>query len=335
MKVLFIGGTGTISSAVSRLAVARGIDLYHLNRGKRGSIEGVKTIHGDIKDVAGVARAIEGHSWDAVVDWIGFVPADVERDTKLFRDKTKQYIFISSASAYQKPPTHPIITESTPLANPYWEYSRNKIACEELLNRSYRETGFPITIVRPSLTYDSNVIPLAVGGWSGYTLIDRLKRGFPLVVHGDGSSLWTITHSEDFAKGFVGLLGHQQAIGHAFHITSDEVLTWNQAYEALAWAVGTQAKLVHLPSDYISDVCDSIGQPGMRGSLLGDKSWSTIFDNSKLKTFVPDYCATISFAEGMRRTVRWFEADASRQRVDAETNRLLEKLMEGWPGAKR
>jgi len=331
MKVLFIGGTGTISTASSRLAVSGGIELYHLNRGRRaGEMPGVKRIIGDIKDPAAVRGVLKGHTWDAVVNWIGFVPGDIERDIELFTGRTQQYIFISSASAYQKPPANPFITESTPLANPYWEYSRNKIACEEMLNTAYRDRGFPITIVRPSLTYDTGIVPIAIGGWSGYSIIDRIRRGLPLVVHGDGSSLWTITHAEDFARGFVGLLGNQQAIGNAFHITSDEVLTWNQIHEAVGLAAGATVKLVHMTSEFIAATCERRGNTSMRGSLLGDKTWSHIFDNSKLKRFVPGFSANISFAEGMRRTVAWFEEDAARKTISPQTNELLDGLIAAW-----
>ena len=330
MRILFIGGTGNISSAVSRLAIAHGIDLYHLNRGQRAAdIPGVKTIHADIRDTAAATKALADQQWDCVVNWIAFTVPDIERDLELFRNKTAQYIFISSASVYQKPPTHPVITESTPLYNPHWEYSRNKIACEDRLTKEYRERGFPITIVRPSLTYDT-VIPVALGGWTDYTIVDRIKRGLPIIVHGDGSSLWTITHADDFAKGFVPLLGHQQTIGHAFHITSDEVLTWNQIYEALASAAGAKANLVHIPSDRIADICDKLGVPWVRGGLLGDKTWSCIFDNTKIKTFAPGYCATIPFAQGIRRTLAWFESDPSRCKLTPEKDDLIARILAEW-----
>jgi nucleoside-diphosphate-sugar epimerase len=310
---------------VSKLCVERGIDLYLLNRGKRGvEIVGAKTITGDISKPNQVASILQQHNWDVVVDWIAFTAEQVERDISLFRNKTKQYIFISSASAYQKPPSHPIITESTPLYNPYWEYSRNKIACEEKLNRSYREENFPITIVRPSFTYDT-VVPLAIGGWDEYTVIDRMKKREKIIVHGDGSSLWVITHAEDFAKGFVGLLGHQQAIGQAFHITSDEVLTWDQIYQAVAEAVGVEAKIVHISSDFIARLDSS-----MIGSLLGDKARSVIFDNTKIKTFVPDFKATIPFNKGVRKTLEWFEADPKRRIVKKETNEMMDRIIRAY-----
>ena len=322
MKVLFIGGTGNISTEVSKLCVERGIDLYLLNRGNRDvKIEGANTITGDISKPDQLTLALKQHNWDAVVNWIAFTENDIDRDFKLFKDITKQYIFISSASAYQKPPLHPVITESTPLHNPYWEYSRNKIACEEKLNFYYRENNFPITIVRPSHTYDT-VIPVAIGGWTEYTIIDRMKKGKKIIVHGDGSSLWTVTHASDFAKGFVGLLGHQQAIGHAFHITSDEILTWDQIYGAVADAAGVEANIIHIPSDFLASVDESL-----KGSLIGDKTWSVIFDNTKIKTFVPDFKATIPFNKGIKLTLNWFEADEKRQIIDKETDAMMDKII--------
>jgi nucleoside-diphosphate-sugar epimerase len=264
------------------------------------------------------------HTFDVVVNWIAFLPADIERDIALFSGKTRQYIFISSASAYQKPLSRPIITESTPLCNPYWQYSRNKIACEELLNTAYRSAAFPITIVRPSHTYDT-ILPVALGSSHDYALIDRMKRNQKIVIHGDGSSLWTLTHSEGFAKGFVGLMGNHQAIGQAFHITSDEVLTWNQIYEIIAEAAGAQANIVHISSDFIGTI-----DPSQTGGLLGDKAVSAIFDNTKIKSFVPEFSATIPFREGIRRTLAWFEADPARQRVGPETNALLDRILAAY-----
>jgi nucleoside-diphosphate-sugar epimerase len=328
MKVLFIGGTGNISTAVSKLAIARGNDLYLLNRGTReAGIPGAKSITVNISQPDQVAKSLDGHRWDAVVNWIAFTPDDIERDLKLFRGKTEQYIFISSASAYQSPLTHPIITESTPLANPYWDYSRNKIACEERLTRAMREEGFPITIVRPSHTYDT-VFPVAIGGWREYTIIDRMKKGQKVIVHGDGTSIWTVTHSEDFAKGFVGLIGHQQANGHAFHITSDELLTWNQIYDAVAEAAGATANVVHIPSELIERI-----EPSLVGGLIGDKAASVIFDNSKIKRFVPDFVATIPFRLGIKRTLAWFEADPTRMIVSHETNAMMDKIINTYERA--
>ena len=322
MKVLFIGGTGNISTSVSKLAIERGIDLYLLNRGKRAStIPGTKTISGDIGKPDEMKAALQEHAWDVVVDWIAYLESDVQRDYELFRGKTKQFIFISSASAYQRPASSPFVTESTPLANPYWQYSRNKIACEERLTSYYRQDGFPITIVRPSLTYDT-VIPVPIGGWTEYTTIDRIKKGQKIIVHGDGSSLWTITHAEDFAKGFVGLLGHQQAIGHAFHITSDEVLTWDQIHLAIGEALGREVKIVHIASDFLATFDQEL-----IGGLIGDKATSVIFDNSKIKRFVPGFTATIPFKQGIKRTIDWFESDPSRQIIKKETNEWIENVI--------
>ena len=325
MKVLFIGGTGFISTAVSRMAVSRGIDLYHLNRGRRqAALPGVQQITADIHQPEQARAALEGQQFDVVVDWIAYTPADIERSLALFSGRVRQFIFISSASAYQKPPASPIIDESTPLVNPHWEYSRNKIACEERLLRAFRDEGFPVTIVRPSLTYDPN-FPIAIGGWGCYTLADRLKKGQPIIVHGDGSSLWVVTHAEDFARGFLGLLDNGQALGHAFHITSDEVLTWNQIYETIADALGVEANIVHIASDFIAEVA-----PAMRGGLLGDKAWSVIFDNRKIKTFVPGYQAVIPFREGIRRTLDWFHADPARQWVNADVNAEMDRILSAY-----
>ncbi len=322
MKALFIGGTGNISTSVSNLCIERGIDLYLLNRGVRNvEIPKAHLLRGDIAQQGKLKSDLANHHWDVVVDWIAYTESDIERDISLFRKNTRQFIFISSASAYQKPPVHPVITESTPLANPYWDYSRNKIACEERLNRAYREEGFPITIVRPSLTYDT-VIPLPIGGWTEYTVVDRMKKGKEIIVHGDGTSLWTVTHAEDFAKGFVGLLGHQQAIGHAFHITSDEILTWNQIHEAVAEAAGCEARIVHIASDFLA-----AHDPSLKGSLIGDKAQSVIFDNTKIKQFVPEYKATIPFNRGIKQTLAWFESDPARQIIRSETNEMIDKIL--------
>ncbi len=325
MKILFIGGTGNISTSVSKLAVAKGIDLYLLNRGNRESIPGTKSITGDIAD-PGTQHILKKDNWDVVVNWIAFTENDVARDIEWFRGKTKQYIFISSASAYQKPVSHPVITESTPVANPFWEYSRNKIACEDKLIHAYRREGFPVTIVRPSHTYDT-VIPVAIGGWEEYNIIDRLKKGKKIIVHGDGTSLWVLTHADDFAKGFLGLMGHQQATGHTFHITSDEILTWNQIYEAVANAAGVKAEIIHIPSDFIC----SVHEP-YTGNLLGDKSYSVIFDNTKIKTFVPGYCATIPFSEGIKRTLKWFDEHPEKKVIKRETEKILDGIIGKYTG---
>jgi len=323
MRVLFVGGTGFISTAVSRMAVERGIELFHLNRGQRKvEIAGVTSLRADISNAAEARAALGDQHFDVVVDWVAYHPIDIERDLALFRGRTKQFVFISSASAYQKPPTHYLITESTPLVNPHWEYSRNKIACEELLLEEHRENGFPVTIVRPSLTYDPQ-LPIALGGWGCYTFIDRLKRGKPIIVHGDGSSLWVVTHAEDFARGFLGLLGNAQTLGHAFHITTDEVLNWNQIYTLIAEAVGIEPRLVHIASEEIIRI-----SPEHHGGLMGDKAWSVVFDNSKIKTWVPTFRCEISFRDGIRRTVAQFEADQSRQRIDEAVNRDLDRILE-------
>jgi nucleoside-diphosphate-sugar epimerase len=328
MRVLFIGGSGFISTAVSRQAIAKGMELYLLNRGSRlPQLPGSHCLTADVHQLEDVRIALQDLEFDVVVDWIAYAPDDIERDLALFRGRVKQFVFISSASAYQKPPAHYLITESTPLHNPYWEYSRNKIACEERLMQAYREEGFPMTIVRPSLTYDPN-FPIAIGGWGCYTLADRLKKGLPIIVHGDGSSLWVVTHADDFGNGFLGLLGNPQASGHAFHITSDEVLTWDQIYQTIAEALGVEAKIVHIPSDFIARV-----PPQLAGSLLGDKTWSVVFDNTKIKKFVPGFQTTIPFRDGIRRTLAWFAADEKRQRIDEAVNLEMDYILKVYAGA--
>lgn len=325
MKVLFIGGTGNISVAVSNLAIKRGIDLYLLNRGNTGiTIEGAKTITADIKQPEQVKAALADHHFDAVVNWIAFVPEDIERDLEYFRGKCDQYIFISSASVYQKPMAHPIVTESTPLANPFWQYSRNKIACEERLMKAYREETFPMTIVRPSHTYDT-ILPLAVGPGRNFTVLQRMLDGKPIVVHGDGTTLWVLTHSEDFAKGFVGLLANPQTIGHAIHITSDYLLTWNQITEQVGAALGVKPNIVHMPSAFINKIDPRTGE-----GLLGDKMFSVIFDNSKVKMFVPDYVATIPFSEGIKQTIAKFKAHPQWSKSSAEDDAKMEELLAAY-----
>jgi nucleoside-diphosphate-sugar epimerase len=325
MRVLFIGGTGIISTAVSRLAVARGIDLWLCNRGEHPvTIDGARHIRADINDRNAVEAAIGGSMFDAVVDWIAFEPNHVKRDIALFEGRTGQYVFISSASAYQKPPRTPYVTESTPLKNPYWQYSRNKIACEDLLVQTYRDRDFPVTIVRPSLTYDT-VLPIAVGGWGCATLLDRLKSGRPIIVHGDGTSLWTVTHAEDFAKGFVPLLGHPLTLGESYHITSDEVLTWNQIYTTIADAVGVTANMVHIPSEFIAKV-----EPDLGPGLLGDKAHSAIFDNRKIKQIVPEFAATIPFHQGIRKTIAWFEGDPKRWVIRPDVHAAMDRVIAAW-----
>ena len=328
MKVLFIGGTGIISTACSRHAIERGIDLTLLTRGQRAANlpHGAKCFAVDIDDVENAAKMLKGRHYDCVVDWIAFTPEQIERDLKLFGGCAAQYIFISSASVYQKPSTHYLITESTPIGNPYWEYSRNKIACEERLMRAYHEEGFPVTIVRPSLTYSETQITLAVNCWQkSYTVVDRMRRGKKVIVPGDGSSLWVITHNSDFAKGFVGLLGNRQAIGHAFHITTDEVMTWDQFYRIVGQAAGVEPQLVHIPSDFIGACL-----PESLGGLIGDKAVSVVFDNTKIKRFVPGYVATTPFWWGIRKTMEWFDADHTRRQVDDASNAAWDKLIEGY-----
>jgi len=321
MKVLFIGGTGNISTASSKLAVEKGIDLYHLNRGRTAvKIPKVKTILGDINKPDQLSE-LKKHQWDVVVNWIAFTPQDIERDIQLFKGKTKHYIFISSASAYQKPLSYPIVTESTPLHNELAVYSKNKVLCEERLTKAYREEGFPMTVVRPSYTYDT-VIPIAIGGFREYTTADRILKGKQIIIHGDGTSVWTVTHADDFAKGMVGLLGLTQAIGNAFHITSDEILNWNMIYKILADSLNCELNAVHIASDFICKI-----EPFFTEKLLADKAESVIFDNSKIKRFVPEFNATIPFAVGIKRTLNWFDENPKMKIISAETNQRIENIL--------
>jgi nucleoside-diphosphate-sugar epimerase len=333
MKALFLGGTGLISSACARRALALGWDLTLLNRGLSQQYpvpDGAEVLAGDVHgDPSALRTLLEGRRFDAVVDWIAFTPEDIERDIALFRDRVRQFIFISSASAYQKPPEHYLVTEETPLENPFWNYSRNKIACEEMLMREFRERKFPVTIVRPSLTYGPSQIPLVIGSWQHpYTVIDRMKRGRPVIVPGDGTSLWVLTWNGDFAVGFCGLMGKEKAVGEAFHITSDEVLTWNQIYLEAGRAAGVEPRIVHIPSDLII-----AHEPDLEGTLLGDKVNSAVFDNRKIKSFVPEFSPKVRWAEGVRRALAWHEADPRRCTIDEEANRNWDRILEAFSRA--
>lgn len=326
MKVLFIGGTGKISSACTQLAVERGIDLYLLNRGRTSRFvpQQATVLNGDIYDPESVRPLLDGHEFDAVVNWIAFTPDHIENDLSLFQGRTDQYIFISSASAYQKPLSALPISESTPLANPYWQYSRDKIACEELLIRAYRDSGFPFTVVRPSHTYDRTMLPFQ----GGYTVIDRMRKGKPVIVHGDGASLWVLTHHRDFAKAFVALLGNNHTVGETYHITSDELLTWNQIFHILGHAAGAEPQVVHVPSPLIAAYDADWG-----AGLLGDKAHSVIFDNAKVKRIAPDFAATIPFARGAEEIMAWYDADPDRQVVDERIDTLIDTILDNYAAA--
>lgn len=327
-RALFIGGTGTISAAVTRLvASSPDWELFLINRGNRSDIlpEGVRTITADINDEADVASKIAGMSFDCVCEFIGFRRSDAERDYRLFRGRTAQYMFISTASAYRKPVIDCHITESTPLCNPYWQYSRDKIACELFLMEKYREEGFPVTIVRPSHTYDERKIPMCLSGRNGtWQNARRLLQGKPVIIPGDGTSLWTLTHNSDFAKGFFGLMGNVHSIGDAYHITSDESLTWNQIYGCIADALGVELRARHISSDTII----AAGQEfDFRGNLLGDKVCSVIFDNSKIKAAVPGFHASVRFDQGVRRTVQNILEHPQYQYEDAPFDAWCDKLI--------
>ncbi len=318
MKALFIGGTGLISQACTALAAERGIDLYLLNRGQRDLAlpAGVKTIQADIRNPDQTKRALADHSFDVVANFVAFNPADIENDLSLFRGRCGQYLFVSSASAYQKPVRNYLITESTPLENPFWKYSRDKIACEQRLMQAHADERFPVTIVRPSLTIGDGMLPHVLWYWTNpWTVAHRILNDKPLIVPGDGTSLWVITHNTDFARGFVGLMGNARAIGEAFHITTDEVSNWDQVYLTLGEALGKRPRLAHIASDWLIRF-----DPGLEGTLLGDKAASVAFDNSKIKAFVPDFRCTVSLRETIERCVKWFLANPSRQKFDPATD---------------
>jgi Nucleoside-diphosphate-sugar epimerases len=328
VKVLFIGGTGLISTAASTLALQQGIELYLLNRGRREGFvpEGANVLHGDINDRAAMRKLLDGQHFDAVVDWIAFKPEDIERDVELFAGKTDQYIFISTVATYQRPPSHYLFDESAPQHNPGWQYAVDKIACEEQLLRAYRETGFPATIVRPSHTYGETTIPFAItSGAHPWTLIDRIRRGKKIIVPGDGTSLWTITHNTDFAKGLVGLLGNSQTLGQAFHITSDEVKTWNQYLAVIGQAAGAKPEAIHMTSE-----CISLFLPEFRAGLFGDISNSYVVDNRKIKAFVPGYQATTNFERGIRQSLAYFEAHKELQTIDEALNARMDKMISSY-----
>ena len=320
-SVLFIGGTGVISSACVAESVARGWDVTILNRGTSTTHPAhpdAEALTADVRDAAAVRDAVGEREFDVVVDFLSFTPDQVQQQLDQFATRTGQYVFISSASAYQTPPARLPVTESTPLRNPFWQYSRDKIACEDLLVAAYRDDELPMTIVRPSHTYDHTLPPFE-GRW---TTIERMRQGKEVLVHGDGTSLWTITHHTDFARAFVGLLGRREAIGEAFHITGDEAPSWNRIYRDIAEAAGVEPRLVHVPSDAVAAVDEDFG-----ASLLGDKAHTMVFDNSKVKALVPGWQAVVPFRQVAQEIVDWLDADPARRTVDPELDALYDRLI--------
>ena len=336
MKILMIGGTGTISSAITRQLAASGHELWLINRGNRSDElpEGVRLVTGDINEHTDeVVAKLGDETFDAVCEFIGFLPEQVARDIAIFSGRTRQYVFISSASAYNKPVRQYVISEGTSLANPHWEYSRNKIACEELLMKAYREKGFPVTIVRPSHTYCERGVPVSVHGPKGsWQVLKRMMEGKPVIVHGDGSSLWTLTWNEDFARGFIGLLGNPTAIGEAFQIMSDESLTWNQIYQSVADALGVTFKPYHISSDFLAAIAPAAYD--FEGNLLGDKAATVVFDCSKLKRAVPGFCATTRFDQGVRKAVAYLKEHPEAQIEDPEFDAWCDRVIEMMEKAK-
>lgn len=327
MKVLFIGGTGTISTAISRQLLTEGHELYLINRGNRNDVlpQGAHSLIADIENEEEIGRLLGDMEFDVVADFIAFQKRQLERDYRLFKDRCRQFIYISSASAYQKPLSDYRITEGTPLSNPFWEYSRNKIEGEEYLMQRYRENGFPITIVRPSHTYDERSVPLGVHGEKGsYQVIKRMLMGKPVIIHGDGTSLWTMTHNSDFAKGFIGLMNNIHAIGEAVQITSDETVTWNQAYEAIAKALGVPLIAIHVSSEFL----DACSEYDFKGGLLGDKANSVVFDNTKLKRLVPGFTAQVRYDQGIKKTVDYVLSHKECQREDPKFDAWCDAVVE-------
>ncbi len=326
MRALLIGGTGTISTAVTKLLLEKGWTVTLLNRGSRADVpEGVEQLHADIRDEDKMREALRGRTFDTVCEFIGFVPSHVEQDIRVLKDMCGQYIYISSASAYHKPVPNPVITEGTSLANPYWQYSRDKIACEEILMHAYRENRFPVTIVRPSHTYSERSVPVAVHGDKGsFQVLSRILQGKPVIIHGDGSSLWTLTFNTDFAKGFVGLMGNPATVGEAFHITSDESLTWNQIMLTLAAALNREL----IPCYVSSETLSRSTRYDFRGTLIGDKACSVIFDNGKLKRFVPDYKAVVPFCEGVHRCIDYIFSHPECQVPDPDFDEFCDRAVE-------
>ncbi len=332
MNALFIGGTGTISTAISKQLIDLGHNLTVINRGNRNQeIPGAEYLTLDINSEESVDKALKGRWFDVVADFIAFVPEQLQRDFRLFGDRCRQFIFISSASAYQKPLSDYRVSEGTPLSNPHWEYSRNKIACEDYLMDLYRNEGFPITIVRPSHTYNERSIPLGVHGSNGsWQVAKRILEDRPVIIHGDGTSLWTMTHNEDFARGFIGLMGNLHAIGEAVQITSDESLTWNQIYQAIAEVLGKPLKAVHVASEFLAECSDY----DFTGGLIGDKANTVVFDNSKLKRLVPGYTAKIRFDQGVKRTIEHILAHPELQKKDTEFDEWCDRVIEALEDAK-
>ena len=333
MRVLFVGGTGLISSACSVAAVRAGHDLWLVNRGRSTLSPAVpkeRVIIADATDAAQLRDALRGTAWDVVVQWVGFRPDHVADDIETFAD-AGQYVYISSASVYQKPPSSWLITERTPTVNPFWEYSQQKIACERVLRQANEQSGFPVTIVRPSLTYGVSQIPVIVGSWAKpFTIVERMRRQAKILVPGDGTAIWTLTHNSDFAQGLLGLFGRPSAIGEDFHITSDEALSWNQIYSFVGEAAGVEPDILHIPTDALV-----AADPTQLGSLWGDKANSSVFDNAKLRSIVPDFAATTLFVDGIRETVAWFDADPSRQVIDDAANARWDRLVAIYTEALR
>lgn len=325
MKVLFIGGTGNISTACTKEAISRGMQVFHFNRGNNTGelIDKVTTIKGDINKFNERQRINSHAPFDIVANFIAFEQDQVQSDIEFFNRKTKQYIFVSSATVYKKPPEHYLISENCPRENPFWEYARNKISCEKVLQN---QNALTYTIVRPSYTYGHTWIPTALTARS-YSPVHRIKNGIPLISHGDGESLWVTTHARDFARAFVGLFGNEKAMNEHFHITTDEVHTWDDFYRIMGTIVNKDPNLIHIPSDFINRL-----DPEWGAGLLGDKARSVVFDNTKIKNAVPGWKAEISFAEGIKEAIEWFEKKPERMKLDQGIENRMNKIIEQYSG---
>ncbi len=324
MRVLFIGGSGNISTECTEAAIRHGLEVSVLTRGRSEVPREATSIIGDVTDRAMLAPLVRGGKFDVVVDFLCYEPSTAAASVAACDGKVGQYVFLSSASVYQKPPRSHRISEATPLGNPFWGYARDKIACEDVFLDAYRKSGFPVTIVRPSHTYGHTWIPTAFVS-ADFTVAARMLAGKPFVVPGDGQALWTITHARDFAVGLTGLLGKPASIGEAFTITGDEALTWDEIHQAVAAALGVEPRMVHIPSGFIDAV-----DPAMGERLLGDKAYTSLFDCSKVKRIVPELRTTIPFAQGVKESVAWRLADPARMTVDGIMDGRIDRILSAW-----
>ena len=330
MKILLIGGTGNISASITRRCLERGNEVYLFNRGNHREFEalGARYIIGDAFDPFDLKAKIGDKTFDVVANFILFTPEQARINYEIFVGRTGQFFFISSCTVYQKPILKLPVTADTPLRNPFSQYAKNKIACEEYFAARYRDENFPITIVRPSHTYGEKKLvvgPLMGWGVPHWTLADRILRGEPVIVHDLGRTFWTATHSDDFAYAFCGLAGNREAVGQSFHITNDDPHTWNAIMELYGQILGVETKIVHVPTEFIGKLYPDKGM-----AILGDMSENAIFDISKLQKFVPGYRTRIPLREGLTRSINWYLNNPSAMIVDDNNNRLMDHIIKAW-----